>query len=139
VKITLLLCDSAQAVGGKLYILGGGWSLTGPEPTPMAIALKIDVPWDQTNRRHKLRLELVDSDGEPFIPPGEEAGLFVEADFEVGRPAGLKQGTSIDLPFAVNIGPLPLKADSRYVWRVSIDGHSESDWQAAFSTRPSVS
>jgi hypothetical protein len=105
----------------------------------MAIAMKIDVPWDQTNQRHKLRLELVDSDGEPFVPPGEEAGLFVEADFEVGRPPGLKAGTPIDLPFAVNIGPLPLDPDSRYVWRLSIDGHSEPEWELAFSTRPQPS
>ena len=54
-RVTLMLADSAQAVEGKLYILGGGWSLVGPEPTPMAIALKIEVPWDETNRRHTWR------------------------------------------------------------------------------------
>ena len=26
-KTTLLLCDYAQEVGGKLYVLGGGWSI----------------------------------------------------------------------------------------------------------------
>ena len=30
-KILLMLCDAAQAVDGKLYVLGGGWSIT---PTP---------------------------------------------------------------------------------------------------------
>ena len=51
-KLTMLLADAAEAVGGKLYILGGGWSITGPQPTPSAIAIKIDVPWDQTNKVH---------------------------------------------------------------------------------------
>jgi len=27
IEATMLLCDSAQAVGGKLYILGGGWTM----------------------------------------------------------------------------------------------------------------
>ena len=31
-KVTMLLADSAQAIEGKLYILGGGWSITGPDP-----------------------------------------------------------------------------------------------------------
>ena len=35
-KATLLLADAAQAAEGKLYVLGGGWSVTGPGPAPMA-------------------------------------------------------------------------------------------------------
>ena len=31
-KVTILLADAAQAVEGKLFVLGGGWSVTGPEP-----------------------------------------------------------------------------------------------------------
>src|SRR5712692_6126152 len=58
-KVTMLLADAAQAVNGKLYILGGGWSVTGPAPSPSAIALKIEVPWDEANTRHKLTLDLV--------------------------------------------------------------------------------
>ena len=64
-RVTLMLADSAQVADGKLfYILGGGWSITGP-PAPSAIALLVEVPWDQTNRRLEWRFELVDSDGYP--------------------------------------------------------------------------
>ena len=133
-KATLLLADSAQAVEGKLYILGGGWSVIGPEPTPMAIAVKIDVPWDQTNRRHTWQLALLDADGSPVA--AEEHPIEIGGEFEVGRPVGTKPGTPIDLPLAINIGPLPLAPDARYVWRLSIDGHSDEDWRLAFSTRP---
>ena len=45
----MMLADSAQVSEGKLFILGGGWSVTGP-PAPSAIALHVEVPWDQTNR-----------------------------------------------------------------------------------------
>lgn len=53
-SVTMLLCDAAQAVGGKLFVLGAGWTqiLVPDVPTPMAIALRVLVPWDQsqTNR-----------------------------------------------------------------------------------------
>ena len=81
----MLLADAAQAVGGKLYVLGGGWSVIGPGPATMAIAMKIDVPWDQTNLRHHWILDLVDEDGQPAaVPPvrtapGEEERRAREA------------------------------------------------------------
>ena len=70
----MLLADFAQVADGKLIVIGGGWSLTGPEPTPFGIAILVHVPWDQANRRHTLRLELVDADGQPVMFPveGEE-------------------------------------------------------------------
>lgn len=137
-KAVLLLADSAQAVAGKLYILGGGWSIIGPDPSPMALAAKIEVPWHETNKKHTLRLELVDSDGNGFIPEGQDEPVVLNADFEVGRPPGIKVGTPIDLPFAINLGPLPLMPDQRYEWRLWIDGDTADDWRAAFTVRPAT-
>src|SRR5688572_18666622 len=57
-KVTMLLCDAAQVVDGKLYLLGGGWSFVGPDPAPMAIAIKIDVPWTDGDTSHQWTLEL---------------------------------------------------------------------------------
>jgi hypothetical protein len=135
-RVILLLADSAQAVAGKLYILGGGWSIIGPEPSPMALAVKIEVPWDETNKKHEIRLELVDSDGHGFVPEGQDEPIVISAGFEVGRPPGVKVGTPIDLPFAVNLGPLPLKPDQRYEWRAWINDETDDDWRAAFTVRP---
>ena len=137
-KVTMLLADSAQAVDGKLYILGGGWSITGPDPIPSAIAVKIEIPWDEANKKHALKLALVDADGRPVKVPTPTGEVPVElgTDFEVWRPPGLRPGTALDFVFAVNIGPLPLAPDGRYVWQLSIDGTVDEDWQLAFSTRP---
>jgi uncharacterized protein DUF6941 len=137
-KVTILLADAAQAAEGKLYVLGGGWSITGPDPSPMALAIKIEVPWDQANTPHTCRLELLDSDGQPVEAETEEGEhpIFFEAGFEVGRPPGVKPGTPIDLPLAVNMPPVPLEPGGRYEWRLSIDGRTEPDWRVAFSTRP---
>jgi hypothetical protein len=141
VKVTMLLADFAQVADGKLIVVGGGWSLTGPDPTPFGIALLLHVPWDQANRRHVLRLELVDADGVAVTVPGEEDGVETpivfldDVEFEVGRPAGIKPGTPLELPLAVNSGPLPLEPGGRYEWRLSVDGEGDEDWRLGFSVR----
>ncbi len=133
-----MLADAAQSVDNKLFILGGGWSVTGPGPTTMAIALKIEVPWDQTNRRHQWRIELVDADGQQALlpsPAGPQA-LVLTGDFEVGRPAGTPEGTPIDLALAVNLAAVPFPADQRLVWKLWIDDDTDEDWELRFTTRP---
>ena len=137
-KVTILLADAAQAVGNKLYILGGGWSIIGPTPTPMAIALKIDVDWTEANTPHTVRLALLDEDGQPFMvptPTGDQP-WEIQIPFEVGRSPGLKVGTPLDLSFAINLAPLQFRPDSRYVLHCFIDNDSREEWQVTFSTRP---
>jgi hypothetical protein len=104
-KVTMLLADAAQVADGKLYVLGGGWDVIGPQIGPTAIAMLMQVPWDQTNRRHRWRLELVDSDGEPVVVPtpmGGQEPITVGGEFEVGRPPGIPPGTPISVPSAIN-------------------------------------
>lgn len=134
----MLLADAAQAVGGKLYVLGGGWSVIGPAPTAMALAIKIDVPWDQATVRHRWVLDLIDEDGHAIRTPASEGErpVQVAGHFEVGRPSTVAEGAPIDLPLAINLGPLPLPAGRRCVWRLSIDGRSAPDWQVPFDVRP---
>ncbi len=132
-KVTMLLADSAQAVNGKLYILGGGWSIIGPEPTPFGIALKIEVPWTETNRPHKMQLVLLDADGQAVLV-GENR-VEIGGSFEVGRPSGLPVGTPLDSVFALNMAPLPLEPGRRYVWRLSIDDEIHDEWQVGFLVR----
>ena len=136
-KVTMLLCDSAQVADGKLFILGGGWSFVGPDAAPMAIAIKLDVPWTDGNQTHHWVLELTDQDGMPVWvtgPQGNQA-LVVEGDFQAFRPDDLRPGTPLDVPLVVNFGPVPLPSGSRYVWKFSVDGESDEDWQVGFTTR----
>jgi hypothetical protein len=132
-RVTMLLADAAQETGGKLFILGGGWSVTGPAIPPSALALKIDVPWDQANRRHVWSLQLLSEDGEPVEIEGEP--LRVEGEFEVGRPVGIAPGSYIDVPLAVSFGPIPLDLGRRYVWSLSINGETDEDWNREFYVR----
>ncbi len=133
-----MLADAAQASEGKLFILGGGWTVTGPAPIPSAIAIQVLVPWDMANQRHDMRLELLDTDGQPVTvdtPVGEQP-LVIENQFEVGRPPGHRPGTPIDMTMAINLGPIPLAPGNRYEWRLSIGEETREEWTLPFSTRP---
>jgi hypothetical protein len=138
IKVTMILADFAEAVNGKLYIMGGGWSITGPRPTPSAIAIKIEVPWTAANSKHEIKLELLDGDYRPVLVPtvGGDAPLIIQGGFEVGRPPGIITGSPLDMPMAFNIPPLTLQSETRYCWRLTINGKSEDDWKVTFSTRP---
>lgn len=122
----MLLCDHAQEVNGKLYILGGGWSLlfVANQPIPVTVAVKLAVPWDRSNRQMPLACRLLNEDGEAVAAEGAEGGVRAEGIVEAGRPPGLKPGTPLDivlaLPFVVS---LPAGG---YVFELEVDGERVS-------------
>ena len=136
----MLLADSAQVADGKLYILGGGWSVTGPDPTPSAVAMKVGVDWHEFNANHHWELFLEDADGQPvrFDTPDGPQPIEVRVDFSATAPEGVPVGTPVDVPIAVNFGPIPLESASRYTWRMVIDGDSLPGGTVSFTTRPAL-
>jgi len=132
----MLLCDSAQAVNGKLFVLGGGLSVIGPKPQPLALAIHVTVPWDRANISHEWKLQLVDEDGRA-VTIGEKP-VAVNGRFEAGRPAGLRAGTSLGVPLAINLASLRLKPAIGYSFVLEIDGESRPDWRAQLFVRPPV-
>lgn len=137
-NVNMLLADSAQVADGKLFILGGGWSITGPGPVPSAVAIKVSVDAHEFNTVHHWELFLEDADGRPVLFPTPEGNQSVEVrgDFQAAAPEGLPVGTPVDIPIAVNFGPLPLEPNSRFVWRFVVGGESLPGASAAFTTRP---
>jgi hypothetical protein len=138
-RVNLMLADSAQVADGKLYVLGGGWSLIVPGG-PFAVCGIIDIPWHVGTDWHRLRLELIDADGEPVCVPAEAdtepKPVVVEP--PPYRPTigpHVKPGSFLSWPFAVNVSPgMPLAPGSLYEWRLSIDGKAEDGWTLPFST-----
>ena len=83
--------------------------------------------------------QLLDADGASVVvetPEEDDQQVAFGGEFEVGRPPGLKPGTPLDFPVAVNSTPLPLEP-GRYEWRLTIDGQSRSDWTLPFTVRTS--
>jgi hypothetical protein len=133
VTVTMLLADSAQVAEGKLYVMGGGLTVVGPRPQPLAVALVIAVPWDRANVTHHWMLELLDEDGHPV--PSDDRPVVVRGRFEAGRPAGLRPGTALSVPLAISFPTLPLTPGQSYVWQFRIDDRSRHDWRAGFFVR----
>jgi hypothetical protein len=137
-----MLADHAQVVEGKFFINGGGWSITGPQHVPFAVVADIKVPWHGIGTNHKLRLELLDADGQPVdveMPDGSEQPLVVEGDFQVAPTPEIKAGMELTFPFAVNFAPQPaIRPGSMYEWRLHIDGETRDEWRVTFSTRPTL-
>jgi hypothetical protein len=116
----MLLCDAVQSVGGKLYILGGGWThLHIQSPPNVGLAIKIEVPWNRANERHTLVVALKTEDGDAVEMGGTE--VAAQGEIEVGRPAGLKPGTPLDSPLALNFAGLVFEPGG-YVWELLING-----------------
>jgi hypothetical protein len=116
----MLLADGATAVGGKLYVLGGGWNMIGVAefpgrpPTPFSIAIGVSVPWTHTNRKFTLTIELVDADGERV---DDEMGVALES----GRPPGMRPGTSQNIPLTLTAHP-EFPAPGAHTLAAKIDG-----------------
>jgi hypothetical protein len=123
-KGTLLLCDFAQEVGGKLYILGGGFSksISWGQPVNMALAIKLVLPWHSANHKLKFEVALLTEDGNPVL---NDAGqpMMVGANIETGRPPGLTPGSSLDAALALPMFGLQL-AHGTYRWELKLEGQT---------------
>ena len=118
----LILADTAEVVGGKLYMMGGGWDVlnvnTGfPIEQRCGIAVGFRVPWSETNRKIPITVEISTDDG---------ASLGrVDGQIEVGRPPGIPQGSSQLTQLAINIG-LRFEKPGEFVLSARSEGEEES-------------
>jgi hypothetical protein len=127
----LILCDAAVAdPAGKVQMLGAGWSITSTPTAPHAVAVLMKVPWDRSNQKLPMKLDLLDSDGHPVVLAGNP--ITAGGEIEVGRPPGLAAGSMLDAAFALNVPSLPLQP-GRYDWRLDFAG---TIVVATFTARP---
>jgi len=87
----VLVADRAEAINGKLYMMGGGWDRLAvadfSQPVHFHVALGVVVPWTATNNQHPVRVELQNEDGQT-LEPRLEVGILV------GRPPDAIPGQS---------------------------------------------
>ena len=135
-KVTLFLADAAQAdsQSGKVHALGLGWRQCQTPTPPFALVLFLDIDWDETNKQHKLKCQLLTTDGELVMVPGPQGPqpILFEAAAEAGRLPGSIHGTSVRMPLTLNIpGGIPLEPGI-YEWRVEVDGFEHATTVEAF-------
>ena len=114
----LLVADRAEAVNGKLYLLGGAWDRITlaqfPGSANFDVALGVMVAYTETNELHEFHLTMEDDDNQVVLGP-------VNGQFELGRPPGLKPAQAQRFIVAVR-GPFPIPQAGCYHWVVSLDG-----------------
>ncbi|MBI2886589.1 MAG: hypothetical protein HYY02_05225 [Chloroflexi bacterium] len=95
----LIMADRVEALNGKLYMMGGGWTdmtvVDFTRPAPFAFALGVLVPWTKANQKFPLRLWIESEDGTTIVPP-------FSLNIEAGRPANSSPGQSFRSVLAVN-------------------------------------
>ncbi len=86
---SLLVADYAEAVNGKLYIMGGGfdtlWGPQFPHVVRFAFAALLKVPWNDTNRRLPVKGWVETKDGETL-------DWNMQGELEAGRAPGQRGG-----------------------------------------------
>jgi hypothetical protein len=117
----LLLCDFAEEINGKLYIMGGGWSrITIREPgASMAIAAKLQVPSAEATSQYKILLRLVSEDGKP-VPDADGQPVELSGRMDVGRRIEIPPGTDVDLAVVFRIERLEIEA-GRFRWELLVN------------------
>jgi hypothetical protein len=96
-----VLADAAQAVGGKIFILGGGWnvyrSASYPAPVQLAVAIGIGFASNEIGIGYPVKIVIADEAGVPVVP--ELNGLI-----ETGQlAADLPKGLPVKVPVAWNV------------------------------------
>jgi hypothetical protein len=119
-RATMLLADWAEALNGKLYVMGAAWThvLAAGTPTSMSLGVVMHVPWDEANRRKQFVLALQDHDGNAIQQ--NDVDVRAEGQFEAGRPPGLKAGTELNNAVTFRFNNLTLD-EGGYVWLLTVD------------------
>jgi Family of unknown function (DUF6941) len=137
-RALLIPADYVQMADGKLNVLGAGWTVTGPQPSPFALAAFIEYPWTEAGTKHTIRFELIDSEGVPVevpTPNGQEPLFLQINDFPFSSGFGVPKGTPLVQPVPVNLPPTQFPPGGRYQWRVLIDGEPIETGSVGFNTR----
>lgn len=118
----LLLADRAEAVNGKLYMMGGAWNRMWTQdigqPSPLSFAIGILVPWNATNIQHQMALWIEDKDG-------VSVGFRADVGFAAGRPPYADQGEVQRVVLALPSVPVAFPAYGMYVAKATINGETK--------------
>ena len=108
----VMVADAAQVVGGKLYVLGGGWnqyrSTAFPVPMTMSIVTSILVDSPETGNPIAVSLTVADEAGIPIVPE-------IQAQVQVGRVEGSRPPYRVMLPINTTI---QIPREGRYTAQV---------------------
>jgi hypothetical protein len=112
----LILADRAEALNGKLYMMGGAWDRLWigdfAQTQTVSLAVGIVVPWSATNEEHRVSVIVSDDDN-------NEVGSAQFA-FRAGASAQMERTESQKVLVAVQMQP-KLERPGTYAVRAVVD------------------
>lgn len=138
-RASLVLADFAETDTGtgKVHMIGAGWSMTGPAPSPHAIVAFLHVPADRVEGGPiPVMIRLVDRSGQVVEAQGP-AGmqpLEITGQVELQVPEGWDRSTELQATFSANLMGLSLQPGQSYTWSIEADDKELASTQ--FQVRP---
>lgn len=118
-----LIADFAEMVGGKLYLMGGGWDTFTQAEVPaqlrLSLAVGVRVGWEETNKDFPVRVLFEDDDGHELVR--------IEASMNVGRPPQVPPGSRQLAQLAANV---PITVQHHGGYRIVIRAGAEDEASA---------
>jgi len=138
---SIVLADFAETDtgSGKVHILGAGWSVINPSPSPQAVVAFIQVPPDRVGEPIPVTLRLADLAGQMAEVPGPAGMQRMEfqGQIEIGTPDEWDGQTDLQATFVVNL-MVPLQPGQSYAWLLEADGKelASTRFRVRSSTEP---
>lgn len=132
IRITAMLADSAEAVNGKLYLLGGGWDTLAVTTLPtvqsrVAVAVLVHTGWNDTDEPHEVTLHLETEDGvriplarNPADPSRPIDTLATR--LTTHRSPLIRPGDDQTVPLTFTVNDLLLERAGGFSWVIGVDG-----------------
>lgn len=134
-RASVFLANFAKVSDGMVDALGVGWTFIGPGPLSFFVAGLASCDWHELNKRHELKVELFDADGSSVPHPAHDKPIMAALQWEMGRPPGTKDGSTLNFPFAIPFNGFELEPGEQYVVPLTIDGESRDEWRLPFTVR----
>jgi hypothetical protein len=97
---SFIAADWAEAINGKLYLMGGGFDAIGAQQFPtqvrFSVAAILRIPWADTNRRFPV-------EGTVETDDGEDLGWQMQGELEAGRAPGSRPGGDVTIAVAAPV------------------------------------
>ena len=123
----IVVADKAEAINGKLYMMGGGWDrlwlATMPGEHHFSVGVSVIIPWMATNSEHRLQILITDET--------ETEVASAQVLFNAGTSAIMKRGEIQKVLAAFNLGVTFPKIGT-YTVRAMVDDERELGRETLF-------
>lgn len=134
IRVTFILCDFAQVEGGKLFVSGGGWSVTTTPTAICGLALVLEVPGATNKMPIDLTISLCDAAGELVLlnDNDDPRTVVLNGQLIIDPTEILNEDAPVVVPVALNVPPMNLVAERSYKWVLAINDERRAEWERAF-------